>query len=149
MQHYPNGINLNLSFQEILNIDRLRYIDRVAASARGKRQDVQAELKQFETSLSNDETTKAVSKMSTERDRNEDRILEREYNGQQGYSTAVQDKESLGAGYEVYQVTRFRARDSKKVWKVRKIIMSMTKIDQMFLQLNCMEMQPYTGYSGW
>ena len=121
MQHYPNGINLNLSFQEILNIDRLRYIDRVAASARGKRQDVQAELKQFETSLSNDETTKAVSKMSTERDRNEDRILEREYNGQQGYSTAVQDKESLGAGYEVYQVTRFRARDSKKVWKVRKI----------------------------
>ena len=120
LQHYPNGINLNLSFQEILNIDRLRYIDRVAASARGTRQDVQAELKQFETSLSNDEAKKAVSKMSTQRENNEERILEREYNGQQGYATAVQDKESLGGGYEVYQDNRAMIK-GRKVWKVRKI----------------------------
>ena len=29
IQHYPNGINLTLTFQEILNIDRLRYVQRV------------------------------------------------------------------------------------------------------------------------
>ena len=54
MQHYPNGINLNLTFQEILNIDRIRYIDRVAANAKGKTQDVKKELKDFETQLSSD-----------------------------------------------------------------------------------------------
>jgi len=54
MQHYPNGINLNLTFQEILNIDRIRYIDRVAANAKGKTQDVGKELKDFETQLNSD-----------------------------------------------------------------------------------------------
>ena len=48
MQHYPNGINLNLSFQEILNIDRLRYRDRVSAYARGTKQDVKSEFENFE-----------------------------------------------------------------------------------------------------
>lgn len=48
MQHYPNGIVLNLSFQEILNIDRLRYVDRVSAYARGKAQDTKSEFDNFE-----------------------------------------------------------------------------------------------------
>ena len=54
MQHYPNGINLNLSFQEILNIDRLRYRDRVSAYARGKKQDVKSEFDNFETEVAAD-----------------------------------------------------------------------------------------------
>jgi len=48
IQHYPNGINLNLTFQEILNIDRLRYVQRVAANAMGSSQDTQQELDEFE-----------------------------------------------------------------------------------------------------
>ena len=48
IQHYPNGINLNLVFQEILNIDRLRYVQRVAANAMGSSQDTQRELDEFE-----------------------------------------------------------------------------------------------------
>ena len=67
MQHYPNGINLNLTFQEILNIDRIRYIDRVAANKRGAAQDVGQELKDFETQLGKDiEAKNAARKESTE-----------------------------------------------------------------------------------
>ena len=29
-KHYPNGVTLNLTFSEILNIDRLRYVGRVS-----------------------------------------------------------------------------------------------------------------------
>ena len=55
MQHYPNGITLSLTFQEILNIDRLRYVDRVRAAAKGKAQTIHGEngeLKQFEENVS-------------------------------------------------------------------------------------------------
>ena len=48
LQHYPNGINLSLTFKEILNVDRLRYIGKVAAAARGANQDVLSELENFE-----------------------------------------------------------------------------------------------------
>lgn len=52
MQHYPNGITLSLTFQEILNIDRLRYVDRVAAAAKGAEQKVSEELEQYEENIS-------------------------------------------------------------------------------------------------
>ena len=48
VKHYPNGINLSLTFKEILNIDRLRYIGKVAATAKGANQDVLSELENFE-----------------------------------------------------------------------------------------------------
>ena len=48
LQHYPNGITLSLTFKEILNVDRLRYIGKVAAAARGANQDVMSELENFE-----------------------------------------------------------------------------------------------------
>ena len=48
LQHYPNGITLSLTFKEILNVDRLRYIGKVAAAARGANQDVLTELENFE-----------------------------------------------------------------------------------------------------
>lgn len=47
-QHYPNGVSLSLVFTEILNIDRLRYVDRVSPFARGKAQDVDNEIENFE-----------------------------------------------------------------------------------------------------
>ena len=53
VQHYPNGITLTLTFKEILNIDRLRYVGRVAASARGANQDTQREIKDFELGQGN------------------------------------------------------------------------------------------------
>ena len=48
LQHYPNGITLSLTFKEILNVDRLRYIGKVAAAAKGANQDVLSELENFE-----------------------------------------------------------------------------------------------------
>jgi len=48
LQHYPNGITLSLTFKEILNVDRLRYIGKVAAAAKGANQDVMSELENFE-----------------------------------------------------------------------------------------------------
>jgi len=63
MQHYPNGITLSLVFQEILNIDRLRYVDRVRAAAKGKMQETQKELEEFEMEL-NKANLKATQEMS-------------------------------------------------------------------------------------
>ena len=51
LQHYPNGVTLSLVFQEILNIDRLRYVDRVRAAAKGKKQEVQTEIDEFEKNI--------------------------------------------------------------------------------------------------
>ena len=65
VQHYPNGINLNLTFQEILNIDRLRYVQRVAASAMGSAQDTQTELNEFEKMI---ESQAEANKRATEED---------------------------------------------------------------------------------
>ena len=48
VKHYPNGITLSLTFKEILNVDRLRYIGKVAAAAKGANQDVLSELENFE-----------------------------------------------------------------------------------------------------
>ena len=70
-KHYPNGITLSLVFQEILNLDRLRYMDRVAASALGNSQNVEDEIENFERELSSDtenltvkEVTDAVDKVN-------------------------------------------------------------------------------------
>ena len=53
VQHYPNGITLTLTFKEILNIDRLRYVGRVSAQAKGAMQDTQVEIKDFELGMGN------------------------------------------------------------------------------------------------
>ena len=53
-KHYPNGITLSLTFQEILNLDRLRYVDRVSASTGGKTQNVEDEIENFERELDSD-----------------------------------------------------------------------------------------------
>jgi hypothetical protein len=69
VQHYPNGINLTLTFKEILNIDRLRYVGRVAAVARGKSQDTMSELENFELGRGNrlgEQASKAAEKAATE-----------------------------------------------------------------------------------
>lgn len=50
-KHYPNGITLSLVFQEILNLDRLRYHNRVSAAAKGNSQNVDDEIRSFETEL--------------------------------------------------------------------------------------------------
>lgn len=70
-KHYPNGITLSLVFQEILNLDRLRYMDRVAANAMGNSQNVEDEIENFERELSGDtenltvkEVTDAVDKVN-------------------------------------------------------------------------------------
>ena len=47
-KHYPNGVTLNLTFSEILNIDRLRYVGRVSALTGGSPQNHMAELENFE-----------------------------------------------------------------------------------------------------
>ena len=52
VQHYPNGINLTLTFQEILNIDRLRYVQRVGLQVQWvNQQDTQKELDNFEKQI--------------------------------------------------------------------------------------------------
>ena len=69
VQHYPNGINLSLTFKEILNIDRLRYVGRVAAKAKGQSQDTMNELENFELGRGNrlgQQQAKAVAKAATE-----------------------------------------------------------------------------------
>ena len=70
-KHYPNGITLSLTFQEILNLDRLRYMDRVAASALGNSQNVEDEIENFEREVESDtknltvtEVTDAVDKVN-------------------------------------------------------------------------------------
>ena len=60
IQHYPNGINVNLVFQEILNLDRLRYVQELH-QIMGASQDVRDELNQFEKQV-NGETTDDISK---------------------------------------------------------------------------------------
>ena len=60
VQHYPNGVVLNLTFTEILNIDRLRYVDRVSPYARGKTQNTQSELENFEKRFRGDQDADVV-----------------------------------------------------------------------------------------
>ena len=68
-QHYPNGVVLNLTFTELLNIDRLRYVDRVSPYARGKTQNTQSELNNFEKRFrgkQDADVVEATTKTSTE-----------------------------------------------------------------------------------
>jgi len=67
IQHYPNGINLNLVFQEILNLDRLRYVQRVAANAMGAQQNVQQELDEFEKQVNGEVTDEIGTMIADER----------------------------------------------------------------------------------
>ena len=67
VQHYPNGINLNLVFQEILNLDRLRYVQRVAANAMGAQQNVQQELDEFEKQVNGEVTDEIETMIADER----------------------------------------------------------------------------------
>jgi hypothetical protein len=90
VQHYPNGINLNLVFQEILNIDRLRYVQRVAASAMGAKQDVQQELDQFEKQVNAEVTDEAIQDQSF---------------GSQEAAKEYIAKHGLGSEVEVYLIS--------------------------------------------
>lgn len=63
-RHYPNGITLSLVFQEILNLNRLRYASRVAAEAMGNSQDVDGEMASFEQELDGVQTQ--LTKETTE-----------------------------------------------------------------------------------
>ena len=54
LQHYPNGVSLNLVFQEILNLDRLRYVQRVSPYAMGAEQKTSKEIEGFEKVLNNE-----------------------------------------------------------------------------------------------
>ena len=115
MQHYPNGINLNLSFQEILNIDRIRYIDRVAASARGNAQEVSKELKDFEQKLSKD--IQADKTATEEADKKAG--LDKTYRGTVGKSNANKAAAALGPEYEVYQINNANHTNARE-YAVRK-----------------------------
>ena len=53
-RHYPNGVTMTLTFQEILNLDRRRYTNRVSAYAMGQSQDVDSEMANFEKELNAD-----------------------------------------------------------------------------------------------
>ena len=90
VQHYPNGINLNLVFQEILNIDRLRYVQRVAASAMGAEQKVQQELDEFEKQV-NAEVT--------------DEVIEDQNFGSEEAAKEYIAKHGLGSEVEVYLIS--------------------------------------------
>jgi len=76
VQHYPNGINLNLVFQEILNLDRLRYVQRVAANAMGAQQNVQQELDEFEKQVNGEVTDEIGTMIADEQFRSEELALE-------------------------------------------------------------------------
>ena len=116
LQHYPNGINLNLTFQEILNIDRIRYIDRVAASARGAKQDVTKELKDFETQLSAD--IQADKTATEEADKKAG--LDKTYRGTSGRRKAQDAAAKLGSEYEVYVTNPSAKHVNAKEYAVRK-----------------------------
>ena len=90
VQHYPNGINLNLVFQEILNIDRLRYVQRVASSAMGAEQKVQQELDEFEKQV-NAEVT--------------DEVIEDQNFGSEEAAKEYIAKHGLGSEVEVYLIS--------------------------------------------
>jgi len=102
MQHYPNGVILNLSFQEILNIDRIRYIDRVAANARGKAQNVQQELRDFEQNLSGQIAEKKASV-----DAGIDEALkEKTFTGKSGAHNARNAAKHAGPEFEAYLISK-------------------------------------------
>ena len=90
VQHYPNGINLNLVFQEILNIDRLRYVQRVASSAMGAKQNVQQELDEFEKQV-NAEVT--------------DEVIQDQNFGSEEAAKEYIAKHGLGSEVEVYLIS--------------------------------------------
>jgi len=120
MQHYPNGVILNLSFQEILNIDRIRYIDRVAANARGKAQNVQQELKDFETNLSQ----QAADKKATDDAKTQDELTSQRFQGSGSVNAARKAAEeatnATGIPYESYLF--FDAKNAKRsVYKIRPV----------------------------
>ena len=120
MQHYPNGVILNLSFQEILNIDRIRYIDRVAANARGKAQNVQQELKDFETNLSQ----QAADKKATDDAKTQDEYTSQRFQGansvNQARKAAIEATNATGIPYESYLA--FDAKNAKRsVYKIRPV----------------------------
>ena len=97
VQHYPNGINLSLTFKEILNIDRLRYVGRVAAKAKGQSQDTMSELENFELGRGNrlgqDATEEQDKAISSER-----------YTSREAAEKAISDQ-GIGATHHVTGVS--------------------------------------------
>ena len=93
IQHYPNGIILSLTFKEILNIDRLRYVGRVAAAARGASQDTMSELENFELGRGDRLGTEAIEAEAKE-------IASVRYGTQESAQAAL-TAQGLGSDYEV------------------------------------------------
>ena len=114
MQHFPNGVILNLSFQEILNIDRIRYIDRVAANARGEEQDVAKELKEFEQNLRN----QAAEKKATEQAVEDDELAKRKWTSKSAAHMAKNYARELGPEYEAYFISS--GQKTSETWGVRR-----------------------------
>ena len=113
MQHYPNGVILNLSFQEILNIDRIRYIDRVAANARGTEQDVAKELKDFETNLGDQvKEKKATDALNEDAD-----LAEKTWTSKSAATFARKYATEKGPEYEAYLISKGTRMDT---WGVRR-----------------------------
>ena len=95
-KHYPNGVTLSLVFQEILNLDRLRYMDRVAASALGNSQNVEDEIENFERELSSDTENLTVKEVTEA----VDKVNETGFSSQQGAEEFLA-KQSYANQYEV------------------------------------------------
>ena len=114
MQHFPNGVILNLSFQEILNIDRIRYIDRVAANARGREQDVAKELRDFETNLSDQVAKKKATDQAVE----DDELAKRKWTGKSAAHFSKKYAKELGPEYEAYFISS--GQKTSETWGVRR-----------------------------
>tara|TARA_Y100000114_G_scaffold82307_1_gene75976 strand:- start:1587 stop:2969 length:1383 start_codon:yes stop_codon:yes gene_type:complete len=114
MQHYPNGVILNLSFQEILNIDRIRYIDRVAANARGREQDVAKELRDFETNLKDQVNDKKATDEATE----DAELAKRTWTSKSAAHMAKNYARQLGPEYEAYFISS--GKRTIETWGVRR-----------------------------
>ena len=107
-RHYPNGVTMTLTFQEILNLDRRRYTKRVSAYAMGESQDVDSEMADFEKELNAD-----LNALSTQGGQNAieyNEITQGGFYDQKTYSSREQAEEvltrlNLAGEYEVRMQT--------------------------------------------
>ena len=107
-RHYPNGVTMTLTFQEILNLDRRRYTNRVSAYAMGQSQDVDSEMANFEKELNAD-----LNALSTQGGQNAieyNEITQGGFYDQKTYSSREQAEEvltrlNLAGEYEVRMQT--------------------------------------------
>tara|TARA_B100001057_G_C22824428_1_gene940788 strand:+ start:207 stop:1655 length:1449 start_codon:yes stop_codon:yes gene_type:complete len=104
-KHYPNGITLSLVFQEILNLDRLRYHNRVSAAAKGNSQNVDDEIRNFETELEG-----GIKNLTVEETNEYNKITTGSFFKQETYGSMAEAQEvltrlNLAGEYEVRMQT--------------------------------------------